>query len=93
MERTKIEGNNLLDVEAWDKLCECGIDSPIFWYKVVRLRREGEILGLLQSDVKVMTIRKTSGDTHRSVGYTPKSRSGSEKRILSHRVPAVPGER
>ena len=85
--------NNVLDVEARGKLCECGIDSFIFCYKVVRLGRKGEMLGLLESDVKVIPSRKKSGDTHRSVGYTPKSRSGSGKLVLLHQVPAVPGER
>jgi hypothetical protein len=89
----KWKENNVLDEEAWGKLCEYGIDSPIFWYKVVRLRRKGEMLGLLESDVKVMPSRKKSGDTHRSVGYTPKSRLGSGKLMLIHQVPAAPGER
>jgi hypothetical protein len=83
----------VLDEEAWGKLCENGIDSLIFWYKVVRLRREREMLSLSVSDVKVMPSRKKSSDTHRSVGYTPKSRSGSGKLLLLHQVPALPGER
>jgi hypothetical protein len=29
VERAKVEGNNVLDVEAWGKLCEYGIDSLI----------------------------------------------------------------
>jgi hypothetical protein len=74
-------------------MCEYGIDSPIFCYKVVRLCREGEMLGLLESDVTVMSSRKKKGDTHRSVGYIPKSRSGSGKLLLIHQVPAPPGER
>ena len=51
------------------------------------------MLGLMESDVRVMPSRKKNGDTHRSVGYTPKSRSGSGKLVLIHQVPAVPGER
>ena len=51
------------------------------------------MLGLLGSDVKVMSSRKKSGDTHRSVGYTSKSRSGSGKLLLIHQEPALPGER
>jgi hypothetical protein len=51
------------------------------------------MLGLLESDVKVMPSRKKSRDTRRSVGYTPKSRSGSGKLLLIHQVPAVLGER
>ena len=93
MECAKVEGNNALDVEAWGKLCEYGINSPIYWYKVIRLRRKGEMLGLSESDVKVMPYRKKSGDTHRSVEYTPKSRSGFGRQTLIHQVPAEPGER
>lgn len=89
----KYKGNNVLDEEAWGKLCEYGIDGPIVWYKVVRFRREREMLGLLQSDVRVMPSRKKSRDARRSVGYTPKSRSGFGKLLLIHQVLAVPGER
>jgi len=39
-------GRERFDVEAWSKLCEYGIYSLILCYKVVRLRREGEILGI-----------------------------------------------
>jgi hypothetical protein len=45
-------GNDVLDVEAWDESCEYGINSPILCYKVIRLRREGEMLGLLKLDVQ-----------------------------------------
>ena len=93
MERAKVEGNNVLDVEPWGKLCEYGIDSPIYSYKVVRLRREGEMLGLWMSDVRVIPSRKKSSDTHRSVEYTSKNRSRSGKLMLIHQVPALPGER
>lgn len=52
------------------------------------------MLGLLESDVKVVPSRiNKSGDTHRSVGYTPKSQSGSGKLPMIHQVPALPGER
>ena len=33
--------NDILDVEAWDKLCEYGIGGPVLCDKVVRFRREG----------------------------------------------------
>ena len=86
---------DILDVEPWDKLCECRINGLIVWYKVVRLGREGEMLGLLRSKVKVMSSKKKrpSDDAHRSFACTSKSRSGSGKRMLSPRVPAVPAER
>jgi len=63
VERAK-EGNIILDVEPWDKLCEYGIDSAVLSYKVVRLRREGKMLRLSESDVKVMSPRKKRLVTH-----------------------------
>ena len=86
---------DILDVEPWDKLCECRINGLIVCYKVVRLGREGEMLGLFGSEVKVTSSRKKrpSDDAHRSFPCTPKSRSGSGKRMTSHRVPAVPAGR
>ena len=48
----KVEEDDILDAEAWDKLCEHGIDSLVLWYKVIRFCREDEVPGLLESEVK-----------------------------------------
>lgn len=42
------KSNDVLDKETWDKLREQGINSLILWYKVIRLRSESEMLGLLR---------------------------------------------
>jgi hypothetical protein len=67
--RCKSRGKfDILDAEAWDKLCEYGIGGVVLWYEVIRLCREGEVLGLLESDVKSDIIQEEAmRNTHKSV--------------------------
>ena len=89
----KVESKiDALDVEAWHELCEHCIDGLVLRHEVIRFCREREMLGLSRIR-RGDQIGREGDDAHRSDGYSPKSRLGSGKRTLIHRVPAVLDER
>jgi hypothetical protein len=90
---SKVESKfDALDVEARHELCEHCIDRLILRHEVIRFCREREMLGL-SGIRRGDQIGRGGDDARRSDGYNSKSRPGSEKQNLIHRVPAVLDER